>query len=44
MSTTTRTGFIASIRRALAELERGFCKLNRIQFDAPWRTDQPRRC
>ena len=37
-------GLIASLRRALAAIDLAFCKLNRIQFEAPWRPDEPRRC
>ena len=37
-------GFGALLRRILADIELAFCKLNRIQFDAPWRTDQTHRC
>lgn len=45
MSPTTRSrNFIASIREALRSLELAFCKLNRIRYDAPWRTDGARRC
>lgn len=33
----------APLRRALSEIVLGFCVLNRIQFDAPWRSAQ-RRC
>lgn len=34
----------ASLRRVLAAIDLVFCKLNRIQFEAPWRTDVARRC
>ena len=44
MTTTTNRGFLASLRRALAALDHGFCKLNRIQYDAPWRSGEARRC
>ncbi|HEX9933183.1 MAG TPA: hypothetical protein VGB08_10115 [Allosphingosinicella sp.] len=43
-TTTRRSGFLASVRRALAAIDAGFCKLNRIQFDAPWRTERRGRC
>ncbi len=42
--TTTSRGFLASLRRALAALDHGFCKLNRIQYDAPWRSREAHRC
>ncbi|MEA3018422.1 MAG: hypothetical protein QOI38_3144 [Sphingomonadales bacterium] len=35
---------LARLRSALSEIVRGFCILNRIQFDAPWRTGPARRC
>ena len=37
------TGLIAALRRALKAIDSGFCTLNRIRFDAPWRTG-PTRC
>ena len=40
MSITTDGGLVARLRRTVAELDRGFCKLNRIRFAAPWK---PRR-
>lgn len=44
MTTYARSGFLASLRNGLAALERAWCKLNRIQYDAPWRTDRTSRC
>lgn len=41
---TSRPGFLASIRRALSAVAAGFCKLNRIQFDAPWRGERRGSC
>jgi len=35
---------LATLRRAISEIARGFCTLNRIQFDAPWRSGSARRC
>ena len=35
---------LGTLRRALAAIDLVFCKLNRIQFEAPWRSDAPRRC
>jgi hypothetical protein len=37
-------GLLASIRRALAAIDVAFCKLNRIQYDAPWRSGETHRC
>ena len=37
------TKFLAAVRKALRSLDDGFCKLNRIQYAAPWRTG-PTRC
>ena len=28
---------IRTLRRLLADMELGFCKLTRIQYDAPWK-------
>ena len=44
MTRRSAHGFLASVRRALAAIELALCKLNRIQFDAPWRTGQTRGC
>ena len=44
MTTQTGRGLLASLRRGLAALDHGFCKLNRIQYDAPWRTAETHRC
>ena len=44
MTRIAQSGFIAAIRRGLAALDQGFCKLNRIQYDAPWRTERTSRC
>ena len=30
------TGLLAALRRAWDAIELPFCKLSRIQFDAPW--------
>ena len=38
--TSTRPGLLARIADTLEELRLGLCKLNEIQFSAPWR---PRR-
>jgi hypothetical protein len=44
-STTARAaGFIAIIRRAAATIDAGFCKLTRIQWQAPWKVETPTRC
>ena len=37
---STRPGLLARFAQALEELRLGLCKLNEIQFSAPWR---PRR-
>ena len=42
--TTRRPGVFGAIRRALAAIDAGFCKLNRIQFDAPWRSERRGSC
>ena len=42
--TLHRTGFAAALGRLLATIDLGFCKLNRIQFSAPWRTERRGRC
>ncbi|HYJ30547.1 MAG TPA: hypothetical protein VEW25_09430 [Allosphingosinicella sp.] len=44
MTTPARRGFLASLRRGLAAIDVAFCKLNRIQYDAPWRSGETRRC
>ena len=44
MTTHANRGFLAALRRALAALDAGFCKLNRIRYDAPWRAGEARRC
>ena len=36
--------FPSFVRRALDVLDLAFCKLNRIQFEAPWRPEETRRC
>jgi hypothetical protein len=36
--------FLATLRRAISEIALGFCILNRIQFEAPWRSAPQRRC
>jgi hypothetical protein len=36
--------FLATLRRAISEIILGFCTLNRIQFEAPWRSGPARRC
>jgi len=33
-----------AFRRAIAEIALGLCALNRIQFEAPWRSLPRRRC
>lgn len=40
----TSPNFLASIRRALAAIDVAFCKLNRIQYDAPWRRERRGGC
>ena len=32
------------VRRALDAIDLAFCKLHRIQFEAPWRPDEVHRC
>ena len=32
------------LRRALDAIELTFCKMHRIQFEAPWRPDEVHRC
>jgi|GEM_PF-2890648 len=44
MITPDSRGVLASLRRALASIDVAFCKLNRIQYDAPWRSGETRRC
>ena len=44
MTIPARTGLLATLRRAVAALDQGFCKLNRIQFAAPWRNETASRC
>lgn len=44
MTAPTSRGFLASLRRALAAIDLAFCKLNRIQYDAPWRAGETHRC
>ena len=44
MTTPDRRGVLASLRRALSAIDVAFCKLNRIQYDAPWRSGETRRC
>ena len=45
MTTRSSSGtLLGSIRRALAAIDLVFCKLNRIQFEAPWRSDAAHRC
>jgi len=44
MTRLAQNGLIAALRRGLASLDQAFCKLNRIQFDAPWREDRAGRC
>lgn len=44
MTTSTSRGFLAALRRALAAINDGFCRLNRIRYDAPWRSHEAGRC
>ena len=44
MTTFTGNSIGAALRRALRAIDVTFCKLARIQFDAPWREDDARRC
>ena len=37
-------GFGAWIRRAIDAIDVTFCKMTRIQFDAPWNEGKSRRC
>jgi hypothetical protein len=37
MTTLTRTGVLTGLRRAADWIDSTFCRLNRIQWDAPWR-------
>jgi len=41
-STVQRSGFVGWLARLLDDLDLTFCKLNRIQFDAPWRRPRSR--
>ena len=38
------TELINRLRQSLASLEHAFCKLNRIQYDAPWKDPSAHRC
>lgn len=40
--TLHRHGLIDALRNALASIDFAFCKLERIQFSAPWRKDEGR--
>lgn len=44
MTALSRHPLLATVRRALVALDLAFCKLNRIQFEAPWRSDRASRC
>ena len=37
-------GLIAALRDALDAADLAFCKLARIQFEAPWRKQGPNAC
>ena len=36
---TSRSSLAALLRRAIDSIDLTFCKLNRIQFSAPWKQD-----
>lgn len=40
--TLHRHGLIETLRNALASIDSAFCKMQRIQFSAPWRKDEGR--
>ena len=40
--TLHRHELIDALRKALASIDFAFCKLERIQFSAPWRKDEGR--
>jgi hypothetical protein len=42
--TLHRHGLIETLRQALASIDFAFCKMNRVQFSAPWRKDDDRGC
>ena len=37
---SSRRGLVARFAQALEELRIGLCRLNQIQFSAPWRPDR----
>lgn len=38
--TLHRQGFVETLRTLLAAVDFAFCKMQRIQFSAPWRNDK----
>lgn len=39
-----RHGLIETLRNGWAAIDFAFCRMNRIQFSAPWRKDSGRGC